>query len=180
MSLILSSLSFSSANANNYWEVNVESSTTVNDNYYFSWLGCHSCLMIEQKVDLSSFQKLPLIARPDWRPAAKIQIAMQMMSIEPNVEQAFVEKLMQNELDVKNIEVMIAALVSLGVDEKTLADTLSSKELFSEIQEAVNLAKLYQVKYAPTVIVKGKYATDAKSTGSIQQFSETIRELLNK
>ncbi len=150
------------------------------DNLYFSWLGCHSCLMIEQKVNLEDFEKLPLIARPDWRAAAKIQIAMQMLMVKNEIVDSFKQAILDQKVDVKDLNSMASTLVALGVEQESLTEVLESKVLFKNIQQAENKAAEYRIQYVPTVIVKGHYATDANSTGSVAVFAETLAELRRK
>ncbi|NVJ65186.1 MAG: DsbA family protein [Gammaproteobacteria bacterium] len=174
-----SGLFLSAVKADTYWQIQHEK-LVASDNLYFSWLGCHSCLMIEQKVDLSGFEQLPLIARPEWRAAAKIQMAMQMLSLDEATVDAFKQEIIQQKVDVKDLNNMIESLISLGVEQEPLIETLNSRELFSRIQQAQDKAKQYQVRYVPTAVVKGQYAVDAKSTASVAAFAETLEELKRK
>lgn len=162
-----------------YWQTD-QAQPQVEDNLYFTWLGCHSCLLIEQQVELEGFKKLPLIARADWRAAAKIQLALEMLAVEQTMVTKFKQQIIDQQLDVKNLQAMTDALIELGVDEEALTTQLNARELFEAIQAAEEKAKQYQIQYAPTVVVKGQYATDAKSTGSIVKFAETLELLKQK
>lgn len=180
--VLIFSTSVSTVQGNdNYWVIaQSEADGAPKDNIYFSWLGCHSCLMIEQKVDLSGFDHLPLIARPDWRVAAKVQIALSMLEVDSEIVEQFKQKILDQKIDVKDLTQMIDALVALGVEQEALKTTLHSTELFAAVRAAEDKAKHYKIQYVPTAVVDGRYATDAKHTGSIDKFSETLKLLKNK
>ncbi len=164
-----------------YWTVLQTTDFATSDgNYFFTWLGCLSCHMLEQNIDLNGYEVLPLIARPDWRPAAKIQMTLDLLAIEAAVRRQFIAMIEQNKVDVKSLDSMVTALVALGVDKTMLEQTLTGKELFTKISQAESAAKQYQIQYVPTVVVKGKYATDARHTQSVAKFSETLKKLENK
>ncbi|MRX28056.1 DsbA family protein [Kangiella sp. HZ709] len=163
-----------------YWELTPENEVKESDNLYFTWLGCDSCLMIEQEIDDSDYKTLPLIARSDWRPAAKILLALQLLAVELELQQKFRQLLLDKKLDPTDLSAMTAALVELGVNKEDLDSTLKSKELFTAVQRSQELARYYQVKYVPTFIVNGKFATDAKSNKSIKKLKATLATLQTK
>lgn len=165
-----------------FWVINKnnEIESLEQNDYYFTWLGCASCLMIEEKVDLSNYVTLPLIARPDWRPAAKVQVALQMLSVEPSIQSKFHQQVLNDSVDVKSIDAMSALLVNLGLVKEELEEALTSKELFKKIADAEIIAKQYDIQYVPTVVVKGKYATDAKRAGTVAEFLRIMKTLESK
>ncbi len=179
--IVLASTLFSGViMAATYWELKPENEVRESDNLYFTWLGCDSCLMIEQQMDGSAYKTLPLIARSEWRPAAKILVAMQLLEVDLELQTKLKQLLLDKKLDPTDLNAMAAALAELGLNSKDLDKTLSSKKLLSAVQQSQELARYYQVKYVPTFIVKGKYATDAKSNSSIQKLKNTLATLQAK
>ncbi|NVK21987.1 MAG: hypothetical protein HWD86_05680 [Kangiellaceae bacterium] len=169
-----------------YWAIptvqGIEPATS--DNLYFTWFGCSSCSTIEQQLaaELEGFEIVPLIARPEWRPAAKIFYVLQMLEIDPQVRQQLLIDIEQAKLDPTNLEAMRLWLleqptVQEKVDEELLNKTLEDRQLFKRVAEAVALAKNYNIQYAPTVVVKGQYATDARHTMTIKKFKDVLAYL---
>ena len=164
-----------------YWRIELPQSSQINadDNLYFSWMGCQSCRQLEQAIPeaLAELEYVPLIVRHDWRAAAKLYYTMQLLEVSEQQQADMLVKIDSGEIDVTDFEAMTAELITMGVDEEALTDLLENKELYRKVQRAEKLAEKYQVQYAPTVVIKGQFATDANHTMTIDRFAEVLRYL---
>lgn len=164
-----------------YWQIQQVEGIPVatGDNLYFTWLGCDSCRQIEAELEqqLEGFEVIPLIARQDWRPAAKAFYVMRMLEGDPQAELKIKRQIDEGALDPRDQEVLFEAILELGYDKKEVADLLEDKSLYERISQAEALAKNYGVQYAPTIVIKGQYATDARHTMTIERFSNVISYL---
>jgi thiol:disulfide interchange protein DsbA len=66
-----------------------------------------------------------------------------------------------------------------GVDAATFDKTFESFAVYTKIQRADELARRYRVSSVPTVIVNGKYTTNATMAGSYPNLVEVINELVD-
>lgn len=164
-----------------YWRIELPDSKQLNtkDNLYFSWLGCTSCRKLEQELasELEELEYVPLIARPEWRAAAKLHYTMQLLELSEQQKSAMIAKIDAGDVDVTDFNAMQQELLTMGVDEEALTDLLEDKELYRQVQRAEQLAAKYQIQYAPTVVIKGQFATDANHTMKIDRFAEVLRYL---
>lgn len=164
-----------------YWEIKQVEGLPVaeGDNLYFTWLGCDSCRLIEAELaqELADFEMVPLIARQDWRPAAKAFYVMQMLDGEPDTLTQLKQKIDAGEVDPRDQQALFAAVIELGFDKEAVAELLEERALYERINQAEALAENYGIQYAPTVVVKGQYATDARHTMSIEKFREVLTYL---
>ena len=65
-----------------------------------------------------------------------------------------------------------------GVDAATFDDTFESFAVYTKIQRADELARRYRVSSVPTVVVNGKYTTNATMAGSYPKLLEVVDELV--
>lgn len=164
-----------------YWRITLadESQLNTQDNLYFSWLGCASCRLLEQELagELEELEYIPLIARPEWRAAAKLHYVMQLLGLSEEQKAAMIAKIDAGEIDVTDFNAMQEELLAMEVDQESLTLLLENKELYRRVQRAEDLAAKYQIQYAPTVVIKGQFATDANHTMKIDRFAEVLRYL---
>lgn len=164
-----------------YWRIELPDSKQLDtqDNLYFSWLGCTSCRKLEKELDseLEDLEYVPLIARPEWRAAAKLHYTMQLLGLSEQQKTAMIAKIDAGEIDVTDFNAMQQELLAMGVDEEALTELLEDKELYRQVQRAEQLAAKYQIQYAPTVVIKGQFSTDANHTMKIDRFAEVLRYL---
>lgn len=164
-----------------YWRMTLtdESQLNTRDNLYFSWLGCTSCRKLEHELadELEDLEYVPLIARPEWRAAAKLYYVMQLLELSDKQKADMIAKIDAGEIDVTDFNAMKEELLMMDVDQEALTELLENKELYRQVQRAEELAAKYQIHYAPTVVIKGQFATDAKHTMKIDRFAEVLRYL---
>ncbi len=65
-----------------------------------------------------------------------------------------------------------------GVSEEVFSRTWNSFEVDQKMRVAQDLARRYSVSSTPTMVVNGKYRTDAKAAGSYPKLMELIDELI--
>lgn len=186
--LILSILSFVTAVASaefkagkDYWKISQLDGIPVatGDNLFFTWLGCDSCRKLEAELaqELEGFEVVPLIARQEWRPAAKVFYVMQILDGEPDALLKLKQQIDAGEVDPKDQNALFEAIFELGYDKQEVAELLEDRSLYQRINQAEALAKNYAIQYVPTVVVKGQYATDARSTMTVKKFREVLNYL---
>lgn len=165
-----------------YWKIaQVEGiPVAVDDNLYFTWLGCDSCRKIEAELrgELEDFEVVPLIARQNWRPAAKAFYVVQMLQGDPDAWFKLKQQVDDGQLDPSDQQALFDAIIELGFDKEEVAELLEDRALYNKIDQAEALAKNYAVRYAPTLVVKGQYATDARHTMTIKKFRQVLNYLL--
>lgn len=146
------------------------------DNLYFTWLGCDSCRKIERELteELADFEVVPLIARQDWRPAAKAFYALQILGGSAEDWGKLKQQVEEKSLDPTDQKALFAAIIELGFDKDDVRELLEDRALYQRINQAEALANHYDIEYVPTVVVKGRYATDARSTMTVKKFAQVI------
>lgn len=164
-----------------YWKIKKvdEVAVATDDNLYFTWLGCDSCRKIEQELEaeLEGFEVVPLIARQNWRPAAKAFYAIEILGGDAQAWNQLKQQVEDKTLDPTDQKALFAAIIELGFDKEDVIELLEDRVLYQRIDQAEALAKHYGIQYVPTVVVKGQYATDARSTMTVKKFSEVINYL---
>lgn len=164
-----------------YWKISQVEGIPVatGDNLFFTWLGCDSCRKIEAELEqeLEGFEVVPLIARQDWRPAAKAFYVVQILEGQADAWLQLKQQVDAGDLDPTDQNALFEAIFELGYDKQEVAELLEDPSLYQRINQAEALAKNYAIQYVPTVVVKGQYATDARSTMTIKKFREVLNYL---
>lgn len=165
-----------------YWVIkNTDSNSEANvqANYFFTWMGCASCTMVMDGLgsDLENIEIVPLIARPEWRPAAKIFYVIQLLEMDKTLLRDLINDIEAQKIDPTNLEQMRSWLLEKEADKEQLDKILDDEALFAKVAYARELAEKYNIQYAPTVVIKGQYATDARHTMKVEKFSEVVRYL---
>lgn len=164
-----------------YWEIKQlkDIPQAADENLFFTWLGCDSCRQIEAELaqQLEDFEVVPLIARQDWRPAAKAFYVMQMLDGEPSAVLKLKQQIEAGTLDPRDQQALFEAIIELGYDKEAVGELLEDRALYKRIDQAEALAEHYGIQYAPTVVVKGRYATDARHTMTVKKFGEVLEYL---
>ena len=185
MALCLSPVLFAEVEeGKDYWKIESmqEVAPAEGDNLYFTWLGCLSCTLVEEKLEsqLDGFERVPLIARPEWRPAAKVFYLLKLLNVDYSVWQGLMIEVQNNRVDATDFEQMKRYLIEQEVDKEALDRISENVDLFKKVNQAQALAKTYQVQYVPTVVIKGRYATDARHTKKVERMGEVISYLKEK
>ena len=102
---------------------------------------------------------------------------MQILDGEPDALLKLKQQIDAGEVDPKDQNALFEAIFELGYDKQEVAELLEDRSLYQRINQAEALAKNYAIQYVPTVVVKGQYATDARSTMTVKKFREVLNYL---
>ena len=149
------------------------------------WYACGHCYVLEPKVEAWSKKGKPayveLVRMPAvWNDLLKMHARL-FYTIDvlrrPELQgEVFREiNVRGNRLDTP--EKIEAFVVSRGVSKADFQKTFSGFAVESKLARAVDLNKRYRIASTPTVIVNGKYVTDAGMAGGEDKLFEVINAL---
>src|SRR5690606_26080568 len=91
---------------------------------------------------------------------------------------AFFTEIHENRNPLDTREALAEFFARFGVDAAEFAETFDSYEpVHAQMQRAEELNLRYQIASVPTIIVNGKYTTNATLAGSYEELIELINEL---
>jgi thiol:disulfide interchange protein DsbA len=149
------------------------------------WYACGHCYLLEPKIEAWERKGKPanveLVRMPAvWNDLLKMHARL-FYTIDvlrrPELQgEVFREiNVRGNRLDTP--EKIEAFMVSRGVSKADFQKTFSGFAVESKLARAVDLNKRYRIASTPTVIVNGKYVTDAGMAGGEEQLFQAISAL---
>jgi thiol:disulfide interchange protein DsbA len=156
--------------------------------YEFFWYGCPHCYNLEPtmeriEADLdkdTKIVKLPVALRDSWIPHAKLYYALQQMGKIDEVNNLIFEEIHLEDNRLNTEQKMVDFLGKHGIDTNKFIEKYNSFGTEARIKKASNLAKKYQIKSVPTIIVNGKYLTSGSYVSSYDELYSVINLLIER
>ncbi len=131
----------------------------------FFFYGCGHCFSLQP--ELTSWERkipkdvemvsVPATLNPSWEPMAHTFYALEMLGKQRDLHHELYKAWNVNKIDLSD-ESKIADFVSQhGVDRKKFSDAYRSFGMQSKIMRSKQLARAYNIRGTPTLIVDGKY-----------------------
>jgi thiol:disulfide interchange protein DsbA len=149
------------------------------------WYACGHCYLLEPKIEAWERKGKPANVQVVRMPAvwnellkthARLFYTIEVLGKPELNAEAFREiNVRGNRLDTP--EKIEAFFTSRGVSKTDFQKTFSGFAVESKLARAVDLNKRYRISSTPTVIVNGKYVTDASMAGGEDKLFELINTL---
>ena len=150
------------------------------------WYGCPHCFafdpLLEQwqqrQPDYVSFVRVPAVWNPLLQLHARAFYTAEALGKGTEMHSEFFREIHErgNLLDT---EAKLQEFFGrFGVDAAAFKTAFDSFAVQAKLQRADELSRRYRIGSVPTVIVNGKYTTDAPQTGSYEELLEVVDELV--
>jgi thiol:disulfide interchange protein DsbA len=149
------------------------------------WYACGHCYLLEPKLEAWNKKGrapyVQLIRLPaTWNPAvknhARVFYTIELLGKPQLHDEVFREiNVKGNRLDTP--EKIEAFFVARGVSKAEFQKAFSSFAVESKVLHAEDLNRRYKITGTPTIVVNGKYVTDAGKAGGEDQLFEVINQL---
>lgn len=155
----------------------------------FFWYGCPHCYQFEPyiehwaktKPDNVEFIKVPAVMNRQWEPHARAFYAAQLMGKEEEFSRALFKALHVERKRFFSLRQLAKfAKENIGVDHDEFMDTMASFSVETSIRRSKQLSSSYKLSGVPSVVVNGKYKTDAGKAGGYNPLIKTINQLIEK
>jgi thiol:disulfide interchange protein DsbA len=151
------------------------------------WYGCPHCYTFDPyleswKEDLPadvSFVRIPALWNELLQLHARIYYTAEALGKLDEMHAEVFREMHVNRNRLNSPEAIRDLFANFGVDAATFDKTFESFAVYTKIQRADELARRYRVSSVPTVIVNGKYTTNATMAGSYPNLIEVINELVD-
>jgi thiol:disulfide interchange protein DsbA len=150
------------------------------------WYGCPHCFTFdpllaeweERKPEYVSFVRIPAVWNPLLQLHARAYYAAEALGKSAEMHEPFFREIHVNGNALDTEEKLAAFFGRFGVDEATFKSTFDSFAVHTKVQRADELARRYMISSVPSIVVNGKYTTDATMTGSYESLIDLIDELV--
>ena len=149
------------------------------------WYGCPHCYAFDpllknwvaKKPEYVSFVRIPVT----WSPAAQIHARAfyteEALGKTAEMHEALFREIHDNQDLLDTEDKLQAFFAKFRVDAATFTSTFDSFAVHSKLQRADELNQHYKVGSVPTIIVNGKYTTDAIMAGGYDELFALVGEL---
>lgn len=150
------------------------------------WYGCPHCYTLDPylenwREDLPedvSFVRIPAVWNALLQIHARAFYAAQALNVSDELHTAFFREIHINRNGLDSQEALADFLSSNGVDADTFNAAFESFAVHSFMNRADELSRRYRISSVPTVIINGKYTTNASMAGSYEELMKVIDELI--
>jgi len=151
------------------------------------WYGCPHCYAFEpylerwssQKPEDVSFVRVPALWNPLLLLHARAFYTASALGKLDEMHSAFFTEIHENGNPLDTREALAEFFARFGVDRAEFEQTFDSyDQVQTELQRADRLNRSYGITGVPTIVVNGKYKTNATLAGSYEALIELIDELV--
>ncbi|HEX7081162.1 MAG TPA: thiol:disulfide interchange protein DsbA/DsbL [Gammaproteobacteria bacterium] len=150
------------------------------------WYGCPHCYAFEpyiarwqaEKPAYVSFVRVPAVWNPLLRLHARAFYTAQALGKGEAMHEAFFTEIHENGNPLDSEEALAEFFARFGVDADAFRDAFDSFDVNSKLQRADELNRRYEITSVPSIVVNGKYTTNATMAGGHDQLIELIGELV--
>lgn len=149
------------------------------------WYGCPHCFTFDpylrqwepEAADYINFVRIPAIWNPIVRLHAQAFYTAQVLGKEAEMHVPFFEEIHLNGNGLDSQDKLASFFSRFGVDRVDFEQAFNSLEVNTRLQRAEELSRRYQITSVPTVVVNGKFTSNATMTGGYDQLINFIDEM---
>lgn len=149
------------------------------------WYGCPHCFAFDPilsdwesgKAEYINFVRIPAVWNPLVRFHAQGFYTSQVLGKEDEIHEAFFDEIHRggNYLDTPDKLAEFFARFDVSRDEFDSA--FNSLEVNTRLQRSEELSRRYQIQSVPSMVINGKYTSNASMTGDYDSLLELVDEL---
>ena len=149
------------------------------------WYACGHCYLLEPKLEAWNKKGRPAYVQLTRMPAvwndvlklhARLFYTIEVLG-RPDLNDVIFREINVNRNRLETPEKIEAFLASQGVSKADFQKTFNGFAVESKLARAIDLNKRYRITSTPTVVVNGKYVTDASMAGGEEQLFQVINQL---
>lgn len=155
---------------------------------FFSY-GCHWCHDLEPFLQSWATKKpkdtvlirVPVIFHPTWRPLAKAYFTAQALNESQKLDPLFFKALHEDHVVMASDEDVRNFFIKQGIPAAKFDEAYASFAVNRSLTWAEEMARLYQIKQVPTLVVVGHknvYLTTLQAAGGKEKMGALLDEML--
>jgi len=153
------------------------------------WYGCPHCFHFEpdllkwlkQKPKNVVFRRVPAALNPAWRVHAQAYYTAQVLGVLDKSHEAMFNAIHRQGMLLNTPDKLADFFTRFGVKPKEFLGVFNSFAVRAKLAEAQGLVRRYGADSVPTIVVDGKYRTNASMAGgSYQRMLQVVDYLIAK
>ena len=150
------------------------------------WYGCPHCYTFDPYLEDwrqnlpedVSFVRIPAVWNPLLQVHARAFYAARALNVSDELHTAFFREIHINRNGLDSQDALADFFASHGVEREDFNAAFESFAVNNFMNRADDLSRRYRIGSVPTVVVNGKYTSDAGMAGSYEDLMELIDELI--
>ena len=149
------------------------------------WYGCPHCYNFdpylnawdENNAEYVSFIRIPAVWNPLVRLHAQAFYTAQVLDKGEEMHLSFFQEIHENGNYLDSPDKLADFFGNFGVSRSDFEAAFNSREVNQLLQRAEELNERYQINSVPSIVINGKYTSNASMTGSYERLIELIDSL---
>jgi thiol:disulfide interchange protein DsbA len=150
------------------------------------WYGCPHCYTFDPYLENwretlpedVNFVRIPAVWNPLLEVHARAFYAAEALNVSDELHTAFFREIHINRNGLDNPGALADFFAGHNIDADAFTAAYESFSVNTKMNRANELSRRYRIASVPTVIVNGKYTSDASMAGSYEDLMELIDELV--
>lgn len=149
------------------------------------WYGCPHCYELEphiaewaaSKPDSISFVRIPATWNPQVRLHARAFYTAEALGVRDEMHDAFFDEIHRNRNPLATRDALAELFGRFGVEREAFDGAFDSYDVHAKVRRAEELGRRYRITGVPSIVINGKYVSDAELAGGYERLVELIDEL---
>ena len=154
----------------------------------FFWYGCSHCYALEPSLDRwlktlpkhVQFVRTPAVFSEPWAVHARAYYAFEALGITATLHYAVFHAIHAEKRPLNNADSLAAFVAEKGGDRAAFLDAYNSFGMQANLNRALQAGRAYNLESVPTLIVDGKYMTNANIAGGYGMVPKVLDFLIKK
>lgn len=149
---------------------------------------CPHCFTLDSQImkwketlpENVTFVQVPAIFRDSWLQLARVFYAAQVTGDSEKLHKALFNAIHIDKRRLDTEERLLDFVAEQGIDRKKFAETMDSFTVKTNVKKALVISQTAGVSGVPSIIVDGRYHTDAPKAGGMTEMLEVAEHLIEK
>ena len=154
----------------------------------FFWYGCPHCFSFEpvlnewlkNQTDQVNFIRVPAVFSKRWGRHAKAFFTAQALGVSEQLHADFFNAIQVKKQRLETEDQLVDFFVAHGIDEQDFRNAYHSFLVDAKMRQAQSMGPRYGVTSVPTIIINGKYRTNASIAGGQGSMLTVMDQLIAK
>jgi thiol:disulfide interchange protein DsbA len=153
----------------------------------FFWYGCPYCYQLLPMIEAwektkpadAILRRVPAVLREEWVPDAHLYYTLELLGVADRLHAKAFDAIHRDRVLITDREAWAKWAVANGIDRTKWDEAYNDKSVRDNVVRAVEMARNYDVRGTPAMVVDGRYQTSGGLAGSLKNVMPTVNGLIN-
>ncbi len=153
----------------------------------FFWYGCPFCYELlpvftdweKSKPADVAVRRIPAVLREAWLPDAHLYYTLEILGEADRLHTRVFDSVHKERLRTNDPQAVAVWAVQNGIDQQKWLSAYTSDEVRKRVLNSVELARNYDIRGTPAVVVDGRYQTGGGLAGGLKNVPAVLDALVN-